>query len=362
MNGMKFVVTFALVSLLGACGGLAGEENTGVVIARRAQVRSSTAVVAADLKEVARGDVLEILDAASVEGEQWLRVRTRETESTEGWIEARNVMQQDLLKRSRQLAKEDESITAQAAGQLRASTNIRLSPDRERNDNILTKLESGSTFEIVGWKRVPRKDAGDSEEDEGSQGGTAPDGGRKSTGAEEIKEQFDLWYKVRLPSSISPAPAGWVYGKQVELSVPSDIVFFRTGREFVAWQRLDGGEDVLQDAAGNKDAATDARPGSWVILEKSSANNSDGQDAPDFDRIFVLGYDKEKQEHYTAYRSPDLQGYLPLEVEGRGDEKIFSVNASQDKSIVKLRYRAYIDDRGVLKVQALNSTTKGKKL
>ena len=32
----------------------------------------------------------------------------------------------------------------------------------------------------------------------------------------------------------------WIYGKQVELAVPSDIIFYRTGREFVAWQRLDG--------------------------------------------------------------------------------------------------------------------------
>ncbi len=55
----------------------------------------------------------------------------------------------------------------------------------------------------------------------------------------ETNESTELWYKVRLRPSESPAPAGWVFGKQVELTVPSDIIFYRTGREFVAWQRLD---------------------------------------------------------------------------------------------------------------------------
>jgi hypothetical protein len=365
MKYVKSIFVIALVALVSACTNLSSKDDMGVVIARRAQVRSSTAVVAADLKEVARGDVLEILDSTSSEGEQWLRVRTLEAENTEGWIEARNVMPQDSLERSRQLAKEDGGIAAQASGQLRASTNIRLSPDREKTDNILMKLESGSQFEIVGWKRVPKtKDSGAGDEDESFKGEATQQSDKKGAGNNEVKEplsQFDLWYKVRLPPSISPAPAGWIYGKQVELSVPSDIVFFRTGREFVAWQRLDGSDSVFQDVVDDKDAAKEARPGSWIILEKSSTHNLDAKDLPDFDRIFVLGYDKERQDHYTAYRSPDLRGYLPLEVQQRSDEKIFSVNAILDKSITKLSFRAYTDDRGVLKVQALNEIIKGKR-
>jgi hypothetical protein len=367
MKYVKSIFVIALVALVSACNNLSSKDDMGVVIARRAQVRSSTAVVAADLKEVARGDMLEILDSTSAEGEEWLRVRTLEAENTEGWIEARNVMPQDSLDRSRQLAKEDAGIAAQASGQLRASTNIRLSPDREKNDNILMKLESGARFEIVGWKRVPKtRDLGADDEDASFKEEATQQGGKRGAGSNQVKEpssQFDLWYKVRLPPSTSPAPAGWIYGKQVELSVPSDIVFFRTGREFVAWQRLDvdGSDSAFQDVVDNKDAAKEARPGSWVILEKSSTSNSDAQDLPDFDRIFVLGYDKERQDHYTAYRSPDLRGYLPLEVQQRSDEKIFSVNAILDKSVTKISFRAYTDDRGVLKVQALNEMTKGKR-
>jgi hypothetical protein len=369
MKYAKLFLTVVLVALAGGCSTFANKEETGIVIARRAQVRSSTAVVAADLKEVVRGDALDILSSATAEnGEQWLRVRTRELDNTEGWIEARNVMPQEMLERSRQLAKEDEGTPAQAAGQLRASTNIRFSPDRSVNDNILMKLESGARFEIVGWKRVPKpKTSEATESDDAPKAGAAPqqNAGRRRRDGDEPKvpeEMNELWYKVRLPPSISPAPAGWIYGKQVELTVPSDIIFYRTGREFVAWQRLDddtGGAST--SAPRDKDAAKDARPGSWVILEKSSVNEAGKSNSSDFDRIFVLGYDKDRQEHYTAYRSPDVQGYLPLRVESQGDNKILKIRVQSEGQMREARYRVYVDDRGNLKVEALDGAPKGRR-
>ncbi|HEX8922446.1 MAG TPA: hypothetical protein VF766_13315, partial [Pyrinomonadaceae bacterium] len=297
-------------------------------------------------------------------GEHWLRVRTRDAESMEGWIESRNVIPQEMVERSRGLAKEDEGIPAQASGQLRASTNIRFSPDRTGNDNILMKLESGATFDIVGWKRVPKpKSQEATESDDAPKAGAAQRGSanRRSRDADEQKqpeEENELWYKVRLPPSISPAPAGWIFGKQVELTVPSDIIFYRTGREFVAWQRLDAGpEESTRTEQKDKDAAKDSRPGSWVILEKSSVNDAGKIDSPDFDRIFVLGYDKDRQEHYTAYRSPDLKGRLPLRVEGQGSgAKIFKVRVEEEGQQKEVQYRAFTDERGLLRVESLSDT------
>ncbi len=361
-----------LLSLL-ACGcstlasKLASKEETGYVIARRAEVRSSSAVVAADLKEVVRGDELDILGSATMPdtGERWLHVRTRDAEPIEGWIEARNLISQGMVERSRQLAREDEGTPAQATGQLRASTNIRFSPDRSGNDNILMKLESGAKFDIIGWKRVPRpKSLESTESDDAPKAGAAEQGAakrkREKEEPKEPEEVDELWYKVRLPPTTSPAPAGWVFGKQVELTVPSDIIFYRTGREFVAWQRLDS-YDVggPRPARGEKDENKDARPGSWVILEKSSTDEANGPDSPDFDRVFVLGYDKDRQEHYTAFRSQDLKGYLPLKVEGKGDTKTFSVRAQgSDGQLKEIKYKVYTNERGLLKVESLSDQPK----
>jgi hypothetical protein len=357
------------LALCAGCSTLAKRSDTGVVVARRAQIRSSTAVVAADLLEVSRGDMLDILDFQDVQDptdnskkERWLRVQAHDEDSTEGWIESRNVMPDDVLKNSRKLADEDKNVPAQASGQLRASSNLRLTPDRSGNENIMMRLDSGSRFEIVGWKRVPKPKSSESiETDIAPKVGSAQQGntrGNKDNPEDnEPEETNELWYKVRLPTSISPAPAGWIYGKQVELAVPSDIIFYRTGREFVAWQRLDGDSSDAAASPKDKDAAKEAKPGSWVILEKSSSNQPHTLDEPDFDRIYVLGYDKRDQEHYTAYRSPDLKGFLPARVEGRPDNKTFTIRVQDDNGQINdVQYTVYKDARGYLKVSAPSVT------
>src|SRR5436305_12136610 len=115
MRFYKTVLSLLLLCAASACTTLAGKQEIGAVIARRAQVRSSTAIVADDLKEVVRGDELDILDSATVQdtGERWLHVRTRDAEPVEGGIEARNVISHDMTERSKQIAKEDDRIPEQ---------------------------------------------------------------------------------------------------------------------------------------------------------------------------------------------------------------------------------------------------------
>ena len=364
-NPMRIIKTISIVlpilTLLG-CSTLARQSSSGVVVARRAQIRSSTAVVAADLLQVNRGDQVDILDSVDVPDpndntrkERWLRVRGHDDDTTEGWIESRNVMPQDVLDASKKLATEDNGIPAQATGQLRASSNLRLTPDRGGNENIMMRLDSGSSFDIISWKRVPKPKSSEAiESDIAPKAGSAQQSNAKANRQNdennEPEETNELWYRVRLPTATSPAPAGWIYGKQVELTVPSDIIFYRTGREFVAWQRLDG--EVKDSGSGNdRDVARESKPGSWLILEKSSSNQPHTLDEPDFDRIYVLGYDKRNQEHYTAYRSPDLKGLLPAKVEGQGDNKTFTLRLTDDSGAVKdVQYSLYKDARGVLKV------------
>jgi hypothetical protein len=353
-----------VVALLAGCSAIARTGSSGVVVSHRAQIRSSTAVVAADLLEVSRGDGVDILDSMDVpdpsdntKKELWYRVRARDADKTEGWIEARNIMPDDVLEKSRKLADEDKDVQAQGTGQLHASSNLRLSPDRTKDDNIMMRLDSGASFEIVGWKRVPKAKEGAPDESD-----IAPKPGRATTVRstsdrseeedQEAKETTELWYKVRLAPAISPAPAGWIFGKQVELTVPSDIIYYRTGREFVAWRRLDEESSDESSATQTKDVAKTSRPGSWVILEKSNSKDEPHKiGEPDFDRIYVLGYEKHDQDHYTAYRSPDVEGYLPLKVEGKGANKTFTVPIKEESGQVKnMTFSLYRDEHGVMRV------------
>ena len=361
----KLLIPLLLLAALGAagCSAIASRNSTGVVVARTAQVRSSTAVVAADLLEVRRGDALDILDTVDVpdptdnsKKERWFRVRARDEDKTEGWIEARNIMPDTVLEKANKLADDDKSIQPQATGQLHAGSNLRLTPDRSTNENIMMRLDSGSSFEIIGWKRVPLfKGAESNESDTAPKAGTASAAKNKNDDDEENpedQETTELWYKVRLAASISPAPEGWIFGKQVELMVPSDIIYYRTGREFVAWRRLD--EDTTDESSQTrtKDVAKDTRPGSWVILEKSNPKDEPHKlDEPDFDRIYVLGYEKHDQDHYTAYRSQDVEGYLPLRVEGKGANKTFTVRIKDNSGQLKdMTFNLIRDDHGVMRI------------
>jgi hypothetical protein len=316
LSGCSFVT-----DLFTGAGKVIGLTDGGTVITRRAQIRSSYAVVAADLLEVKRGDRLVILDELDFEKVRWLRVRAYDEDQTEGWIEAQNVITDDILSKSEELATEDEGRVSQAVGQLRARSNLRLAPQLE-DSNILFKLDGDSVFEILSWKYVPRqKDASDI--DDGSarsrSASSSEEAGLTSAG-NKLEEKYDIWYKVRLDPKYSPAPAGWLFGRQVGLLIPNDIIFYQQdNRRFVAWQRLDG--QVI------KDNSKVTAPGSYVILTHSGVSKSIGGDEPDFDGITVLAYDKFDQVHYTVYRSSiNIWGKLPLVLEGTGDSRTFTVS------------------------------------
>ncbi|MBK9215437.1 MAG: hypothetical protein IPM59_07530 [Chloracidobacterium sp.] len=355
-------LTFILLLLLAlaqlGCGDMVGSiigpSDTATVIAKTAQIRTSYAVVAADLLEVKRGDRLDVIDTMEYEKVLWYRVRAFDDAQTEGWIEAQNVITSDTLARSRKIAEDFKDQTPQAAGIIRSASNLRSAPDMDP-ENVLFKLAHSSTFEIMAWKFVPKQEVPDVDD--------APRGQRK-TGKrtknedieaakegepEKIDEKYDIWYLVKLDPSVSPAPAGWLFGRQVELQVPSDIVFFQhNNRKFVTWQRLDA-DSANKVGAGDKTLA----PGSWVILSRSSFSKPIDGVEPDFDSILVLAFDKYDQSYYTVWKtSPNTEvwGTLPLVVDGRGDNKTFTVKIRNPNGQMDDKRFIVFKDKNRLKV------------
>jgi hypothetical protein len=274
-----------------------------------------------------------------------------------------------VLERSQKLATEDAGIQAQATAQLKSASNLRLAPDLNA-ENILFKLEPGATFEVVGWKLVPKIREADDVDDAPKPGEkknekpkTERQLKREAEEQESIDYRYDMWYKVRFDPSVSPAPAGWLFGRQVQLQVPPDIVHFQIGdRKFVSWQRID---DVEKEPAAykNKDAAAkESKAGSWVIFAHSGkAKNEDGNE-PDFDSILVIGYDKFEQIHYPVYRSGEIWGKLPLRMEGIGDNKTFVVSFRNDAGTMEeKKFIISKDLSGHLKVTAPEGVPKYEK-
>ena len=349
---------------------LVGLSETATVIAKTAQIRSSYAVVAADLLEVKRGEKLDILEQTEFEKVSWYRVRAHDEDNTEGWIEWQNVITSDLLEKSQKLAQEFKDLPPQAAGQLRAASNLRLAPDM-KSENLLFKLANASTFEVMDWKFVPKEqnaaDVDDSAKGEKRQSKKTKneeiEAAKESNEPEKLDEKYDVWYQVRLDPSMSPAPAGWLFGRQVELQVPSDIVFYQENdKKFVTWYRLDNDTGDKN----SKDTTKSATPGGWIILTRTNIVKAIDGVEPDFDGIIVLGYDKYRQEHYSVYRSGSgvFWGLLPLKVEGTGDSKTFTVQMRSNNGAMQEKRFVAFKDKNRMRVTAPEDIaqyeTKGK--
>ncbi len=375
----KFVYILMIAVLvlgIGGCGiirgtfegvsNIVGANEYATVISSRAQIRSSYAVVAADLLEVKRGNRMEILEETEFEKIKWIRVRAEDEDRTEGWIEAQNVITSSVLEKSKKLAEEDKNLLSQATAQLRNVSNLRLSPE-QKDSNILFKLDSGSTFEILDWKYVPKvqDDADVDNAKTADKANKTPrsknaeiEAAKEENKPEEIFDKYDIWYKVRFDASVSPAPAGWIFGRQVELQVPTDISFFQIGAtKFVTWQRLDEADAGDKALTKDKNGAKSTKPGSWVILSRSNKVLATDGNEPDFDGILVLAYDKYNEEHYTiykkgeVYRNGAIQGNVPLRIEGSGDNKAFFVNMrNASGQYEEKKFTVIKDPKGKIKV------------
>lgn len=343
---LSFVLALSLLS--GGCGvagdiwnglaSVAGINTTATVIAKKANIRTSFAVVASDILEVKRGDELDVIDQVDFEKTIWYRVRARDEDQTEGWIEAQNVITHDVLEKSRKLAEEDKDLQPQANGLLRNKTNLRLSPE-QRDDNVLVKLDNGSTFEIMTWKFMPKaQEETDDSSKTRSKKNEEIEAAKESNEPPKLDEKYDVWYKVKLDPSVSPAPSGWIFGRQVELQVPTDIVFYQqNNRKFVTWQRIDGVDTALKE-----DGKAASKPSSWVILSRTNESKEINGEEPDFDGVLLLGYDKYDQTHYRIYPLiGEVWGKLPVRMEGSGDSRTFTLRL-RNKNTGQMEDKAFV--------------------
>jgi hypothetical protein len=359
------VVVISAAVLMSGCGWfeqvasgvstVVGTGDTAIVIAKTAEIRTSYAVVAGDLLEVKRGDRLDVLDqveSPDTKGSFWYRVRAHDEGRTEGWIEAQNVITSAVLDKSQKLAESFKNVPPQAAGQLRAASNLRLASDMSP-DNVLYRLSSGSTFEIMSWKFVPKQEVPDVDDNTNS-----AQKGKHSKNEEieaandddepdKLDDKYDTWYLVKLDPSVSPAPAGWLFGRQVELQVPTDVQFYQdNNRKFVAWQRLDS------ETADKGTVSKASTPGNWAVLTRANTVEAIDGVEPDFDGIVVYAFDKYDQNYYMVWRTNgQVWGQLPLRIEGTGDGKSFIVKLrGPDGQMVDKRFSLVKDKGGRLRV------------
>src|SRR5262245_44035628 len=191
--------------------------DEGVIIAQKAMLKSSTAKVSLNLKELKRGDRLDILEQAEIKTptgatQEWYKVKI-ETGGDTGWLESRYVVNKRILDKANELFDKSKDLPAQGLGRVKVSANLRTDP----GGDILTHLNRGTPVEIVGRLRTVQKQE---------------DNDNNPDNDDEDDTKTILWYQVRMPEG-EVLRAGWLGAAQVELDVPDDILHLEgDGRRF----------------------------------------------------------------------------------------------------------------------------------
>jgi uncharacterized protein YgiM (DUF1202 family) len=299
---MVWAVSASLL-LLAACSSEDPKGQTAVVVPERLEVRSTTATVARTVTELRRGDRVRVLERAEDGGANWVKLRAPGGQT--GWVEAHNLVGEEVVERSRQLAEEMKPVQTQAVGRSKATLRLRLTPERAA-DNVATLLPSRTVLEIVDRARRPRPAPTD------AKSATQPVADVKEGEDSPAGTRYDQWYKVRVKDN-PLLPAGWIYAGSVELDVPPEISYYvSSGRRIIGWQKIGTARDE------------DGRAGDHYLVFERWAASADEQ--ADFHRLQVLAYDPASRDYYVPFRE-DTRGRFPVTLKMEGSRGKFQLQA-----------------------------------
>jgi hypothetical protein len=264
--------------------GTSAKINDGVVIAPKATLRSSTAMVALPVAELKRGDRLDIFEQAEVKTptriEEWYKVKTVNGGDT-GWVEARYVVNKSVIDKIEALFQQSKDLPSQGQGRLKVQAKLRL----DAGGDVVTYLNRSTSVEIVGKARTTVKP------------NATADNADADADDEDTGVKTQLWLQVRMPDS-EVLRAGWIGAQQVELDVPDEILHLEgDGRRFTGWVVYDQSRTKKGELKNN-----------YIGLMKSVTTEG----PIDFTRLWFLNYSPESGRYINGGLDDGLRGVLPV--------------------------------------------------
>jgi hypothetical protein len=233
-------------------------------------------------------------------------VKVRTAAGVVGWVEGRYLMDPDLWQRSAKLLQQAQSMSVQARGRTKVTTNLRVEPGR--TEPRLYQFTRGTEVEIVGravadWVQVSDE--------------------KETSGEGEISKKED-WFLVRGIATRPPGEgtirnsavmnttqpgdqtipiAGWLVARFVSLDIPDTVREYTTSANVrpIAWFELNRVTDPEGDHPQYLVAGT---------------HSPEGQPC-DFTTLRVYTWNPKKTRYETAYIENNLCGALPIQV-GKG--------------------------------------------
>lgn len=273
------------------------------VSAPQAFLRDRVAAVYSKTATVKNGDRVDVLDREK----RFVKVRT--SSGTEGWIEQRYLISQQVFDRFQALTKERQSDPVQATGSTRNDTNLHIEPGRDTDHLYL--LPAASKVSVLARGTAERTGVV-----------VPPSPGKKDKPAGPVMED---WWLVR----DAQGHAGWLLARMVDLDVPLEIAQYAEGQRFVAFFKL----NEVQDE--------DKKVPQYLAL---LSEPKDGQPF-DFDKVHVFTWNVKRHRYETAYRERNLNGVLPVTVTHEdfgkeGDLPVFILRVKDDSgNIAERKYK-----------------------
>jgi SH3-like domain-containing protein len=295
-----------MLLLAGGCGrARVHQREVMYVSVPQAFLRDRVATVYSKVGTVKNGDRVEILDREK----RFLKVRT--ATGSEGWIEQRNLIGQQVYDSFQKLAAQHQNDPVQAGGTTRNETNLHIEPGRDSEH--LYQLAQGTKVVLLQRGTAERPNA------------VVPPGIAARKDAKSAGPVLEDWWLVR----DSAGHAGWLLGRMVDADVPLEIAQYAEGQRIVAFFVLnevkDGDKQVPQYLT--------------VITEPK-----DGLPY-DFDQVRVFTWNVKRHRYETAYREHGLNGVLPVTVthesfDKEGDLPVFILRVKDDAgNVLERKYK-----------------------
>lgn len=317
---LRSKIALAMLLSMAACKNHGGRSHeVAYVSAPQTFLRDRVATVYNKVATVKNGDRLDVLERSN--NKRFVHVRM--ANGTDGWVEQRSLVGEDVFAAFQKLATDNAKSIVQAQGITHAETNLHVTPGRETEH--LYQLTQGGKVALlkrgVAEKTLP---------------GGAPAKPKSATGATGAASKLrdasqpilEDWWLVRDDQN----RVGWVLARLIDLDVPLEIAQYAEGQRMVAFF-------VLREVQDTNEAVTKSVP-EYLVL---STEPKDGQDF-DFNQVRVFTWNSKRHRYETAYREHHLDGQLPVTVSHEdfgkeGNLPVFALHVKDDDG--KLLERKY---------------------
>lgn len=302
----------ALVLALAAtgCKNRGGRSHEAAYVsAPQTFLRDRVATVYNKVATVKNGERLDVLERTT--NRRFVRVRT--SNGSDGWVEQRSLVGEDVFQAFQKLAKDNALTPVQAQSTTHAETNLHVTPGRDTDH--LYQLPQGGKLVVLkrafaqkalpGAAPKPRLPTPVlAKEAEKEKDAEAPESVSAETSEPEPaksgpKPILEDWLLVR----DSENRVGWVLARLVDFDIPLEIAQYSEGQRMAAFF-------VLTEVTEKDDHGQPRQVPEYLVL---FTEPRDGQPF-DFNQIRVFTWNTRRHRYETAYREHKLDGVLPASV------------------------------------------------